>query len=82
MKPLCAACRHPAVRQRPRGCAAVEESQGDPRLPARAAERSRQEHQRRARRIRARTATRLVTVRCMVALGKADIEQAARHPNL
>ena len=27
-------------------------------------------------------ATRLVTVCCMVALGKADIEQAARHPNL
>ncbi len=50
--PLFAACRHPAVRQRPRGCAEVEERQGDPRLPARAAERSQQEHQGRARRIR------------------------------
>src|SRR5215470_9511112 len=50
--PLFAACRHPAVRQRPRGYAEVEERQGEPRLPARAAERSRQEHQGRARRIR------------------------------
>src|SRR5262249_29216839 len=50
--PLFAACRHPAVRQRPRGGAEVEERQGDPRLPARAAECSRQEHQGRARRIR------------------------------
>ena len=33
MQPLLAACRHPAVRQRPRGCAEVEERQGDPRLP-------------------------------------------------
>src|SRR5215469_8214025 len=49
--PLFAACRHPAVRQCPRGCTEVEERQGDPRLPARAAERSRQEHQGRARRI-------------------------------
>ena len=32
---LFAACRHPAVRQRPCGCAEVEECQGDPRLPAR-----------------------------------------------
>jgi len=47
-----AACRHPAVRQRPRRWADVEERQGDPRLPARAAERSWQEHQGRARRIR------------------------------
>src|SRR6516164_709453 len=38
--PLFAARRDPAVRQRPRGCAQVEERQGDPRLPARAAERS------------------------------------------
>src|SRR5262249_26860355 len=50
--PLFAAGRHPAVRERPRRCAEVEERQGDPRLPARAAERSRQEHQGRARRIR------------------------------
>src|SRR6516165_903900 len=50
--PLFAACRRSAVRQRPRGCAEVEERQGDPRLPARADERSRQEHQGRARRIR------------------------------
>src|SRR6516162_6476914 len=50
--PLFAAGRHPAVRQRPRGCAEVEERQGDPGLPARAAQRSRQEHQGRARRIR------------------------------
>jgi hypothetical protein len=42
---LCAACRHPAVRQRPRRCTEVEEHQGDCRLPARAAERSRQKHQ-------------------------------------
>ena len=49
---LFAACLHPAVRQRPRRCAEGEERQGDPRLPARAAERSRQEHQGRARRIR------------------------------
>src|SRR5262249_17276305 len=34
--PLFAACRHPAVRQCPRGGAEVEERQGDPRLPARA----------------------------------------------
>src|SRR6516164_69967 len=50
--PLFAARRHPAVRQRPRAGAEGEERQGDPRLPARAAERARQEHQRRARRIR------------------------------
>jgi hypothetical protein len=49
--PLFAACRHSAVRQRPRGCAEGEERQGDPRLPARTAERFRQEHQGRARRI-------------------------------
>jgi uncharacterized protein YbjT (DUF2867 family) len=52
--PLYAACRHPAIRQCPRGGAEVEERQGDPRLPARAAQRSRQEHQGRARRIRPR----------------------------
>jgi quercetin dioxygenase-like cupin family protein len=27
---LFAACRHPTVRKRPRGCAEVEERQGDP----------------------------------------------------
>ena len=50
--PLVAACRHPAVRQRPGRYAKVEERQGEPRLPARTAERSWQEHQGRARRIR------------------------------
>jgi hypothetical protein len=44
--------RHAAVRQRPRGGAEVEERRGDPRLPARAAERPGQEHQGRPRRIR------------------------------
>jgi quercetin dioxygenase-like cupin family protein len=33
--PLFAACRHAAVRKRPRRCTEVEERQGDPRLPAR-----------------------------------------------
>lgn len=49
---LFGACRHPVVWQRTCGCADVEERQGDPRLPARAAERFWQEHQGRARRIR------------------------------
>jgi hypothetical protein len=50
--PPFAACRHPAVQQRPRVYAEGEERQGDPRLPARAAGRSRQERQGCARRIR------------------------------
>jgi quercetin dioxygenase-like cupin family protein len=45
---LCGTGRHPVVWQRTCGCADVEERQGDPRLPARAAERSWQEQQGRA----------------------------------
>jgi uncharacterized protein YbjT (DUF2867 family) len=50
--PVCAAYRYPTIRQCLRGCARVEKCQSDPRLPARATECPRQEHEGRARRIR------------------------------